>query len=382
MTSTSFTRSQFTISAYAMLGFYAYMQLSLGPIMTFVRDELSLNYTVTGFHSTAFALGMVIAGLTGAAVSKRMGRRHLFWGAGAGMCLAGGLLMVAQVAPLTVLAAFLMGWIGSYLLVMIQSTLADEHSDNSAIALTEANIIAILCAAFVPILVGIGVQLGLTWRFATVFGIGIWVATFLRSRDMTFPTWQIDEESGDSQKRLPRLFWMYWLVIFLGVALEWVIFFWSAEFLNKVVQLSTEQAATVSSVFLFAMLIGRFVGSRLTYRFAPARLLWTATGVLTVGFIMFWLGQVGWINIAGLFIVGLGVSNLFPLGLSLASKAGRHVSDLASARVSLAAGLAIFILPQTLGSTADVVGIFNAFAIVPLFLVLLASTLFAASRQP
>jgi len=357
------------------------MQTSLGPIMPFVRAELSLNYTVTGLHVTSFALGMVIAGVTGASVAQRLGRRRLFWGAGIGMVSGGILLSIAQVAPLTIFGTFIMGWIGTYLLVMIQSTLADEHGDNSAIALTESNIVASLLAAIVPIVVGVGAGTVLTWRIGIGVGAVLWLSVFLLNRDMHFPAVQVDDTDTDSGKRLPRLFWWYWVLIFLGVAVEWCVVFWSVDFLDTVVGLPTEQAASVLSVFLVAMIMGRVLCSRLTYRYAARHLLWLAIGLVAVGFPMFWLAQVSWLNIIGLFIVGLGIANTFPLGLSIASRVGQRASDLASSRISLAAGLAILLIPQILGSTADVVGIFNAFAIVPVFLLLLMVILWQANRQ-
>lgn len=381
MQTTSFMRSRFTLSAYVLLGYYAYLQSSLGPIMPFVRDELSLNYSITGLHSTAYALGMVLAGLTGATVASYVGRRRLFWGGGLGMCLGGILFMVAQIAPLTILGTLLMGWSGTYLLVMIQSTLADEHLQHRAIALTESNIMASVFAMFVPIIVGIGASSDLTWRLAIMVGIGVWMCVFVMNQNTKLPSAHTVDEKKLSTHKLPHLFWLYWGVIFLGVAVEWCIFFWSANFLNTVVQLPKEQASTVVSVFLLAMVIGRMVASRLTYRYAPQQLLWGAIGLVLIGFPMFWVGQEQVINIIGLFVVGLGVANFFPLGLAIASKVGGRASDLASSRISLAAGLAILILPQILGSTADIVGIFNAFVIVPLFLVLLSGMLWFANQQ-
>ena len=352
MSQQPFTRNRFTVTSYLLLGFDAYMQGALGPIMPFIRADLSLNYTITGLHVTGFAFGMFLAGTSGAAIAHRIGRRRLFWGGGLGMCLGSIVFMLAQTASLTILGAFFMGWMGTYLLVMIQSTLADEHLENRAIAFTESNIMASVFAVFAPLLVGIGVTLGMTWRLAWVLGICIWLLIWLFYRQTILPISKSDVSDVRHSKSLPRLFWYYWIVIFLSVALEWCVLFWSADFLEKVVQLPTEQASSIVSVYLLAMVIGRVIGSRLTHRYTPQQLFWIAIGVIAVGFPMLWMGQNPSINIMGLFIAGLGIANLFPLGLSIASKVGGDASDLASSRVSQAAGLAILILPQVLGSTA------------------------------
>ncbi|MBZ0306629.1 MAG: hypothetical protein K8I82_11230, partial [Anaerolineae bacterium] len=75
----TFTRDRFTWMGYLMLAYYAYLQASLGPLMPFLRKEMQLNYTVAGLHFSAFALGMVLAGLTGDRVAERVGRRGLYW---------------------------------------------------------------------------------------------------------------------------------------------------------------------------------------------------------------------------------------------------------------------------------------------------------------
>lgn len=381
MTTQPFTRNRFTVSAYILLGFYAFIQSALGPIMPFVRTELSLNYTVTGLHLTGFALGMVIAGGSSAPIAHRIGRKRLFWGGGLGMCIGCGLFMLAQIALLSIIGTFLMGWLGTYLLVMIQSTLADEHLGHRAIAFTESNIVASIFAVFAPIMVGVGVSMGLTWRLSLILGIGLWVILIVFYYQTDLPKSKLTVNTVNQKESLPRLFWFYWFVVFLSVAVEWCMIFWSADFLEKVVLLPTEQAASIVSVYLLAMLVGRVIGSRMARRYSPRQLFWVANGVILLGFPLFWLGQIPTINILGLFVVGLGVSNLFPLGLSIASDVGENASDLASSRVSLGAGLAILILPQALGSTADIIGIFNAYMIVPIFIVLLIVTLVIANRQ-
>ena len=70
-----FARDLFTWLAYLMLGYYAYLQASLGPLMPFLSTELSLNYTISGLHFSAYALGMTLAGLSGERAAQRWGRR-------------------------------------------------------------------------------------------------------------------------------------------------------------------------------------------------------------------------------------------------------------------------------------------------------------------
>jgi len=71
----------------------------------------------------------------------------------------------------------------------------------------------------------------------------------------------------------------------------------------------------------------------------------------------------------GLFIAGLGIANLFPLTLSAATSTAPEQIDKASARVSLAAGTAILIAPQILGTIADQTSIHFAFGLVVILII-------------
>ena len=86
---------------------------------------------------------------------------------------------------------------------------------------------------------------------------------------------------------LPLAFWAYWLIICLGVSIEWCLIFWGADFLEKVVGLSRVNAATMMIIFFGAMVLGRFAGSRLSRRLSSATLLQLAVGITVVGFPIF-----------------------------------------------------------------------------------------------
>ena len=87
------------------------------------------------------------------------------------------------------------------------------------------------------------------------------------------------------------------------------------------------------------------------------------------GFVLYWGTRDPYFVVPGLFVIGLGVALLYPLALGLAvSAAGAH-GDAASARVMIAVGLAILIMPAALGSLADEVGLHNALLMLPVLIV-------------
>ncbi|MCC7448624.1 MAG: MFS transporter [Anaerolineae bacterium] len=378
---TLFTRDSFTWLAYLMLGYYAYLQASLGPLMPFLSTELNLNYTISGLHFSAYALGMTLAGLTGERAAQRWGRRVTFWGGAVGMAASGILLTVGRNPIITILSSLAMGYIGSLMLVMIQAALADRHGNKRTIALTEANIGASLGASLIPLLIGFGQNTGLGWRiglYAAAAALGLLALRYWHTAVPEAPDYHKTEAM--QQGPLPPLFWVYWGIVVFSTSIEWCTIFWGADFLEKVVGLNKIDAASLVSVFFIASVTGRLVGSRLTRILPGSTLLMLASGITLVGFLCFWLAPVALLNIVGMFITGFGVSNLYPLTLSAATSLVPQRSNIASARMSMGSGTAILIAPQLLGWAADHIGIYNAYGIVTVMLVMTAVMAFTANR--
>ncbi|MEP7291140.1 MAG: MFS transporter [Chloroflexota bacterium] len=295
------------------------------------------------------------------------------------MALGALLLMLTQLPALTITSAFVMGLIGSYTVVIVPAALADHHGSKRAIELTESNVAASLSTVLVPLLIGFGEASGLGWRVGLVAGI-VWLgllAVFFRGTAVPAGEPRRDAEV---KRPLPRRFWAYWLVIMLGVALEWSIVFWGADFLEKSVGLEKVTSATLMSIFFLAMVIGRVIGSRLTRTIESSRLLVYAIAVVGVGFPLFWLSPLPVLNVLGLFLAGLGIANLFPLTLAVATSIDPSQANAASGRISIASGIAILVVPQILGSFADQVGIFNAFGVAAVLLIAAALIVFAERR--
>ncbi|MBL8146159.1 MAG: MFS transporter, partial [Anaerolineae bacterium] len=251
-----FTRDRFTWLAYLLLAYYAYMQASLGPLMPFLAAEMGMSYTVRGLHLSAFALGMIIAGSTAERAAQRYGRSRLLWVGGGGMACAALVLTAVRTPALTIAASLAMGMIGSYLLVMIQATLSDHHGSNRSIALTESNVCASLAAMCAPLLISQGEGLSLGWRLAILVGAGAWVVLAVTGRGVPIPAEPPVSAAQDRDRRLPRLFWIYWLVVLLGVSVEWSVVFWSSEYLEQVVGLDRITAAGALTFFFLAAVIG------------------------------------------------------------------------------------------------------------------------------
>src|SRR5262245_3512031 len=227
----TFHRDRFTWLAYISLAFYGYFLNVLGPITPFLKDELRLSYTVSSFHFTAFAIGILLVGLGGHWAIERLGRGRALWLGLFGLSLGVWLLVVGRNPVMTIGACFLMGLIGSLVLAIVPAALSDRHGESRTIALSEANMIASLFSTCAPLFVGwFAHSLG-SWRWALGVIAFIPILMFLIFRnDSSATAPAITPDSGAAQVSLPRLFWVYWLAIVLGVSVEFCMVFWSADY--------------------------------------------------------------------------------------------------------------------------------------------------------
>ncbi|HEY1390747.1 MAG TPA: MFS transporter [Ktedonobacterales bacterium] len=380
-----FLRERLTWVSYWMLGYFAFLDAVLGPLMPFIRGDLRLSYTLASLHFSAFALGAVAMGILADRLTQRWGRRAAFWGGGLGMAAGTLLVALSPVAAGTILGAFVMGLLGSLLLITLQAVLADRHRQFSSVALTEANVFASGFAFLAPLMVGLVTGAGLGWRLALFPVLALLAVIGLRYWSAPFPArpaaHHVAAKAAGRNVRLPLAYWMFWCLIALETGAEWSVVYWGASFLATDSPLSKADAATAMAAFFLAMLVGRAIGSRLTRAIPGLLVLAVSLGIALVGFPLFWLVPLPFMRVVGLFIVGLGLANIYPLGVALATGAAPGQADRASARLSVAAGLSALIAPFILGALADRIGIGRAFGIaMPLLaLALLAAGL--ASRS-
>ena len=385
-TATAFRRDSLTWQGYFLIAYLAYLQAALGPLMPFFRAEQRYGYPEASAHFSAPAIGGIVAGIIGARLVLRFGRKAAIWFGGAGMALGNLLLAHGGILPLSLGGMVLAGFAGTLLQNAIQSSLSDRHGERRAYALTELNVGASLAALSAPLLISGFERVGLGWRAAIYVCVAYFACMWLSFRRVAVPMPAQHNLPAQTRKTpLPRLFWMYAVVLFLIGAMEWSIIYWSADFLERAIGFERTLAAALTTFFFIAMLIGRIIGSRLTRRYRNTTLLAAAMYLAIGGFLLLWLAPLPLMNVIGLFMAGLGTANLFPQGVSLALTIASAQVDAANARIGLSVSLAVLLAPQLLGNLADQIGIQSAYGAVLLFqiaaLVLILTANRAVQRQ-
>ena len=375
-----FIRVRLTWLSYWMLGYFAFLEAVLGPLMPFIQGDLRLSYLLASLHFSAFALGAVVTGAIADRLTQWWGRRVSFWGGGLGMAAGALLVALSPVAVGTIAGAFLMGLLGALLLITLQAVLADHYGSLMPVALTEANVVASGFAFLAPVIVGLVTGAGLSWRLTLFPVIGFYLVVGLLYRSEPLPKRPVapEEKAASGKARLPLAYWAFWLLIVLETGAEWSVAYWGASFLVADAALARDTAAAAMSAFFLAMLIGRFVGSRLTRAIAGSSVLIASLVVALAGFPLFWLAPFPLLRVAGLFVVGLGLANVYPLAVALATRTAPDQADRASARTAVAGGLSALIAPFILGALSDHIGIGAAFGVaVPMLLLALLLASFA-----
>ena len=180
--------------------------------------------------------------------------------------------------------------------------------------------------------------------------------------------------------RLPAVFWIAAAMLFCTTAAEWCVNAWGATFVEDAADVSTDTAVALMAGYFGGVLAGRVLGSRLTRRHDPARLLAVALAVSAAGFAILWPATAPAQALVGLTLLGIGLGNLFPMGLSVTVSLASERAALASGRAVATTSFAVLLAPLTVGALADATSLTAALVVVPILLVLAAAALALVGR--
>ncbi|MGY1739511.1 MULTISPECIES: MFS transporter [unclassified Blastococcus] len=362
-----FERDAPTVLSYAALVCFTFWLYGFGPALALLRAELGFSYTVLGAYSVLWAGGAALAGAGFAAAARRLTRARLLWGSALGTVAGAALFTLGTGVPATLLGAGLLGLAGTTLLAVTQAVLSDRHGPRRERALTEANVGAAACAVLAPLVLGALATGPAGWRAAfAVPALGL-ALLFLRYRREPLPA-PARPRASASAGRLPLVCWVFAALTGLSTAVEFCLVYFGTEVLVGT-GLSTAAAATALSGNYLGILAGRLAGAALTRR--PGRtvpLLHASLAVTAGGFALFWLTGSSVLAVAGLFVCGVGIANLYPLALALTMGAAGGQEDRANARTQLLGGLVTAAAPLLLGRLADEHGLGTAFVLEPVLL--------------
>jgi MFS family permease len=375
--SVEFRRDRLTWLAYLVLAWFAYLQAAPGLVIVHLRDELDLSYATGGLHVAAFAAGSTVAGAVSARLERALGRRALFWSAAAVMAAGAVGLAAGRVVAVTVGSVLVMGVGGGLLLATIQAALADHHRERRAVALAEANVAASVAYVVLIGVLSLAAALQAGWRAALLASLVVPALAWWANRRLAIDA---PPPPRVAQGRLPGVFWIAAAMLFCMTAAEWCITAWGATFVADAAGVSTDTAVALMAGYFGGVVAGRLLGSRLARRHDPARLLALALAVAAAGFATLWPSTGPAQALAGLALLGIGLGNLFPLGMAVTVALAPDRAMLASGRAVVTTSFAVLLAPLTVGTLADATSLKTALGVVPVILALAAAGLVAVRR--
>jgi MFS family permease len=353
-------RAWASYAAFAAIGYVIY---GVGAAAPYLRAQLGLSDAEVGLHSTAIAIGIVLAGAWTPALARRFGELVVRSVALGGLAIAVVGLALAPALAVTLVASGFMGVGAGTMLGYANAILVRGGGRPARMRVARANLWAMVSAFFCPIAVGAAVTTHLSWGLGLFPALGLLliVALDLRAGARFAPTSEMTAARG----RLPSGYWRSWAFIVAAVAVEFSIVFWGATLIQRRTGVETATATLLGGLFLGGMFAGRLgqslgLGTGGDFR-RPA-----GAGVLLAiaGASIAWVSTTSVLSAAALFLAGLGVGGLYPLGVAAALASASAQPALAANRLTLASGSAILVAPLALGAVADALGVVAGWGLV------------------
>lgn len=348
--------------AYVDQAAVSYSFYVVGASAAFIAVALSLSETDAGLHTSAMAVGMIVAGVAGERLDGLAGARRVHL---VGMGLLGVSLVLLAWAPtvaVTLAAALGVGMGAGAIFGHVNHTLGAGGGAVARLQLTRAAFLAKASQLMAPVAIAVGAAVGFDWQFVVVPVLVLLGVLFVWSRSARASV----AGEGRELERLPRAYWLPWTLTVMVIGLEFFVVVWGGSLVAARTGESLADATLTVSAFIAGMIAGRAVMSMP----AAARLqaMWIIRGglLLTFGAVLVLWASGSWaLSAAAMAVAGFGIGILYPPCAAITLAAAPKAPAAASARLVLAAGLAILVAPLLLGVIADVTDISSAWLLVP-----------------
>ncbi len=352
------------------MGLFGWFLYTLGPSLSLLRDETGLSRTASILYTLAASIGGIVAGLLVAVIVGRLGRGWLLRAGSISLALGIGLFISGAPMGVTVLGPFFASAAGAGCVVGVSAFLTAQQRNAADASITESNTVAAAFGIMSPLLLGAAAAWLGGWRLSLwLLVISVLALEIVRGRSVQAYNIGAPRSSANTPRhRMPALTWWAIGVLVLTTAVEMCFLFWSADLLGDRGGLGAAASAAALSAVLVGVLVGRGLGSWMVERWDTERVLLGAMGFLFAGFAITWITPSATVMLVGLFVVGLGISVQFPLGMSRLMRASAGAADKAGGIASSGIGVAGATVPALLAFLADAFSVHLAFLIVPVVL--------------
>jgi MFS family permease len=355
------TRRSDAWPGYVAIATVGYVIYGLGAVVPYLRERLGLSDAEVGLHSTAMAIGFVLAGLFVARVGDRVGEAAVRATGLLLLAVAVVLLAWAPAAAATLAAGVAIGLGAGIVLGYANASLGAPGGSLGRLRLGRANVWAMVAASTAPILFAAGAGSGMGWWIGL---LPVLILVAIDALDLRAGQ-RLALDGPASSGSLPRTFWFAWVYLVAVIAVEFCIVFWAATLVERRTASTTEVATLVAALFFAGMFAGRVALSLGIGTGGDVRRA-TGGGLMLVGLgtVIAWLSTIPLVSATGLFAAGVGMAGLYPLGIAAAIATVPDQLARAGGRLTLASGVAVLVAPLALGVVADATGVVVGWTLV------------------
>src|SRR5512140_37130 len=331
-----------------------YLIYAVGFITPYIREDLQVPEWVAALPNSMMAIGMVSAGIVANRITARIGPR-LAARAWASLMAASAVLLAIPVSIVPILAgALAFGISAGGMLVHVNSALGGPGHRGGTL-LMRANMWSVAGGVAGPLVLSAAAT-SVGWAFGLL--VPIPVLLLLVVTLPASPATDRPVASGERPARLPRPYWLTWAFLTFEISAEFSFVVWGSQVAVARTGLTNAEATGLASLYVAGMILGRLTLSSGFGAGARSLPVLRACAVLAgVGAVVLWVGASPLPAGVGLFLGGLGISGIYPLGATLALAHAPDAPVRASARLTAASGGAIFTAPLLLGFVAQAAGV-------------------------
>jgi MFS family permease len=150
------------------------------------------------------------------------------------------------------------------------------------------------------------------------------------------------------------------LIAFCGMLCEGAMADWISLYFKEYLPQSPFPITIGFSFFAAAMVLGRFLGDKISQKYGVTTILLINSLLLGTGMLLTLLFPSVYLKIAGCFVTGLGISTIVPLIYSQAGNQKEIMPSIAIAGVSTIAYIGFLLGPVLIGYLSDFVGLDKA----------------------
>lgn len=352
-----------TWSAYLFMWCEGYLIYAVAFITPYLQADMDLAPWLAALPNSMVAIGIVAGGFVARRVSQVASPRSMI--RASAVAMAGSAILLAAPASIVVVlaGALLFGVAAGGMMVHVNSALGGRAGGTLVV---RANLWSVIGGMFGPLVLSAAAR-SVGWPFGALVPVPL-----LALLAVTMPGSPAADRAtapGDREPLLPRAYWLTWTFLVLGIAAEFSFVAWGAQVVTARTGIAIADATGLASLYVLGMVAGRLVlGTGVLSGSAGIPVLRACTAVAILGSVVLWSAASPVVVAAGLFLGGLGLSGVYPLGASLALAHASHAPVRASARLTAASGAAILTAPIALGIVAGTAGVVAAWLIVLGFL--------------